>query len=275
MLLRAVGTSTGASDRGPQPAADPQPVAAKRHEVDIVPCSRRCRPCRVLRPHACWHAMCSSFGANGIDRHTKHVPCKAVDRIAVCAATNRSSAQHAGRNQRHRRKRQGLPRARDRRPPASNGDSPSPSSMLDGWFRLPARKIQLRRGLPSTFTRTHFVLRTCSRQLVVPLRERRRVSVEADFAEETATTYRRMHYEFADIDIILLEGIYLLKLEYRDHYDVSIWIDCSFDTALKRAVARAQEGLTAGGNRSAPIGPFTFPRRNCTFDAIPHVKRRC
>ena len=53
-----------------------------------------------------------------------------------------------------------------------------------------------------------------------------------------------MRYEFADVDIILLEGIYLLKLEYRDHYDVSLWIDCSFDTALKRAVARAQEGLS-------------------------------
>lgn len=74
-------------------------------------------------------------------------------------------------------------------------------------------------------------------RLVVPLRERRRVRVEADFAEETASAYRRTRYDLSDIDIILLEGIYLLKREHRHHHDVSTWIDCIFDTALKRAVA--------------------------------------
>jgi hypothetical protein len=33
------------------------------------------------------------------------------------------------------------------------------------------------------------------------------------------------------------------KREYRDRFDVRIWIDCSFATALERALARGQEGL--------------------------------
>ena len=114
---------------------------------------------------------------------------------------------------------------------------------LDGWLRLPHERFSSTRPAEHFFAHA-FRFEDMFKKLVIPLRERRRVSVEADFAEETATAYRTMRYEFADIDIILLEGIYLLKLEYLDHYDVSLWIDCSFDTALKRAVARAQEGLT-------------------------------
>jgi uridine kinase len=30
---------------------------------------------------------------------------------------------------------------------------------------------------------------------------------------------------------------------YRDHFDLKVWIDCSFATALRRAMARDQEGL--------------------------------
>ena len=44
--------------------------------------------------------------------------------------------------------------------------------------------------------------------------------------------------------MILLEGISLLKAPYRRHYDLAAWIDCSFETALDRAIERAQEGLS-------------------------------
>jgi hypothetical protein len=40
-----------------------------------------------------------------------------------------------------------------------------------------------------------------------------------------ANVYRRVHYQFWDIDIILLEGI-VLKREYQHRHDVSLWIDC-------------------------------------------------
>ena len=67
----------------------------------------------------------------------------------------------------------------------------------------------------------------------------------ADFAEETATEYRKHAYEFEDVDIILLEGIYLLKRSHRDHFDLTLWVDCTFETALEGALQRGQEGLSA------------------------------
>jgi uridine kinase len=81
--------------------------------------------------------------------------------------------------------------------------------------------------------------------VVLPLRDTRNVNVESDFAEETATTFRKRRYAFRDIDVVLVEGIFLFKPTYRRHFDLTIWVDCSFETALKRATTRCQEGLPA------------------------------
>jgi pantothenate kinase len=63
--------------------------------------------------------------------------------------------------------------------------------------------------------------------------------------EETATAYHRHTYDFAAVDVIVLEGIYLLKRRLQARYDLSIWIDCTVETALARAVARGQEAASA------------------------------
>src|SRR5437773_6695846 len=79
-------------------------------------------------------------------------------------------------------------------------------------------------------------------RLIVPLKENRAVSFVADCAD--AKGNRRKHsYEFRRIDIVLLEGIFLLKRAYRNCFDLTVWVDCSFATALKRAITRCQEGL--------------------------------
>ncbi len=112
---------------------------------------------------------------------------------------------------------------------------------VDGWLNLPA--VRFSKVNPAE----HFYLHALRfddmfRQLVLPLRDCRSASVTADFAEETATSYRRQRYEFHGIDVIVLEGIYLLKRAFQSYYDLSFWIDCSFETALERALARGQEG---------------------------------
>lgn len=113
---------------------------------------------------------------------------------------------------------------------------------VDGWLRLPHERFSA--DEPARHFYTHAIrFEQMFAQLILPLRERRCIEVEVDFAEETASSYRRKSYRFADVDVILVEGIYLLKQAYRHLYDLSIWIECSFDTALERAVARAQEGL--------------------------------
>lgn len=67
-----------------------------------------------------------------------------------------------------------------------------------------------------------------------------------DYAAKTATEYQNQLYEFQDVDIILLESIYLLKRPYKLFYDLAIWIDGTYEIALERALARSQEGLPPG-----------------------------
>jgi uridine kinase len=113
---------------------------------------------------------------------------------------------------------------------------------VDGWLNLPSRRFSADQPAEHFY---HHAIRfeEMFEQLILPLKGQRSVRVEADFAEETAQEYRRHTYEFCDVDVIVLEGIYLLKRAFRGHYDWKLWVDCSFETALERALRRGQEGL--------------------------------
>jgi uridine kinase len=91
-------------------------------------------------------------------------------------------------------------------------------------------------------------------ELVLPLRRDRHIDITYEHTDETATAYRRARIVFENIDIILLKGIFLFKPQYIGHFDLRIWVECSFETALERAVNRCQEGLsrenTVGAYRS-------------------------
>jgi uridine kinase len=80
-------------------------------------------------------------------------------------------------------------------------------------------------------------------KLIFPLKQNREINITADCADAKATTLRKHRYEFRKIDIVLLEGIFLFNTGCRGHFDLRIWIECSFETALERAIARSQEGL--------------------------------
>jgi uridine kinase len=80
-------------------------------------------------------------------------------------------------------------------------------------------------------------------RLIVPLKYHREIKITADCADAKATTYCERRYDFRNIDIVLLDGIFLLKPGYRHQFDLSVWIDCSFECALERAIERGQEGL--------------------------------
>ena len=113
----------------------------------------------------------------------------------------------------------------------------------DGWLELPARRFSA--DNPAEHFYAHAIrFDEMFAQLVLPLRDRRSLHLEADLADPTgANVYRRHTYDFAQIDVVLLEGIFLLIPAYRKHYDLSFWVECSFETALERGVQRAQEGL--------------------------------
>ena len=112
----------------------------------------------------------------------------------------------------------------------------------DGWLNLPHVRFH-QKDLAKHFYERAIRFDEMFKDVILPLRGTRNVNVESDFTEETATIFRKHRYTFRNIDVILLEGIFLFKPMYRDRFDLKVWIDCSFATALRRAMARGQEGL--------------------------------
>src|SRR6185369_5125990 len=128
---------------------------------------------------------------------------------------------------------------------------------VDGWLNLPQKRFD--QNAPAVnFYENAIRLDQFFRQLVLPLRDGRSVHLVADFVEETASDYRKHIYDYRDVSVILVEGIFLFKPEYRKYFDLAIWIDCSFPTALARAVDRAQEGLSPA-NTIAAYETIYFP----------------
>jgi uridine kinase len=115
---------------------------------------------------------------------------------------------------------------------------------VDGWLNLPRRRFN--DGHPAEHFYHHAIrFEALFDQLVLPLKRTRSIHVEVDFVSETATEYKRHTYDYQDVDVIVLEGVYLLKRAFRGYYDWAVWVDCSFETALERALSRNQEGLSA------------------------------
>lgn len=135
---------------------------------------------------------------------------------------------------------------------------------VDGWLNLPAKRFS-KHDPARHFYRHALRLDEMFDQLILPLRATRSYRVVMNFAEETAHEYRKQPLKYDDIDVILVEGIYLLKRAYYSRYDLSFWVDCSFETALERAIQRAQEGLSPEETIRA-YETIYFPAQRIHFD---------
>jgi len=134
---------------------------------------------------------------------------------------------------------------------------------VDGWLNLP--EVRFSRERPAErFYEKALRLDEMFAKLVLPLKSQRSIRLDADYTEETAMSYRPHVYEYHAVEIIVLEGIYLFKREYQEYFDVRIWIDCSVETALARAIARAQEGLPPAETVSA-YRKIYFPAQEIHF----------
>ena len=128
---------------------------------------------------------------------------------------------------------------------------------VDAWLNLPEKRFD--QTAPAlNFYENAIRFDEFFMRLAIPLRDRRSVHLEADFIEETASHFQTRIYDFKDVPVILVEGIFLFKPQYRNYFDLAIWIDCSFPTALARAIDRAQEGMSAA-NTIAAYETIYFP----------------
>ena len=134
----------------------------------------------------------------------------------------------------------------------------------DDWLNLP--DVCVNRDNPAEhFYDNALRLEQMFERLILPLRNERRVDIVADCADAKAVAYRKHPYVFRNIDILLLEGIFLFKWAYRDQFDLKVWIDSSFDIALNRAIARGQEGLPPAETKHA-FETIYFPAQRLHFE---------
>src|SRR5262245_40016528 len=128
---------------------------------------------------------------------------------------------------------------------------------IDGWLNLPETRFN-EIAPAENFYENAIRFDEFFSQLVIPLRDHQSVHVEINFTEETANQYKKYTYDFKHVSVIVVEGIFLFKPQYRQLFDLAIWVDCSFATALARAIDRDQEGLSAA-NTIAAYERIYFP----------------
>jgi uridine kinase len=137
---------------------------------------------------------------------------------------------------------------------------------VDQWLNIPAVRFT---NQPGADPGRHFYENAIRfdemlAMLVLPLKLNRSVNITADYAEETAEELRPRQYLFNDVAIILLDGIFLFKRQMIHHFDLKIWVECSFENALRRAVSRRQESLSPEETIRAYEGNY-FPAQRVHF----------
>jgi uridine kinase len=135
---------------------------------------------------------------------------------------------------------------------------------VDAWLNLPHLRFSERD--PALHFYNHALrLDEMFDGLVVPLKDCGTIDLAMDYAGESATSFRPHMYCFRDVEIILLEGIFIFKRRFVDHFDLKIWIECSFEAALARAEERRQEDLPSDQTMEA-YETIYFPAQRYHFE---------
>lgn len=112
----------------------------------------------------------------------------------------------------------------------------------DGWLQPPSKRFS-EHAPGRHFYECGFRFDEMQKQLYEPLCSSGSIDFIAKHSDPTDTEEMvNYHYQIHQSDVIIFEGIFLLQDRFT--YDYSVWIECSYDTALDRALKRNQEGLS-------------------------------
>lgn len=113
----------------------------------------------------------------------------------------------------------------------------------DEWHNPPENRFSAENSAEH-FYQNAFRFPEMFRILIHPLRRLRELQVTIGLTRLPQNNSVRQTYDFRGVRVVILEGIFLLKREFLGNYDLTFWVDCSFQTALGRALQRNQEGLS-------------------------------
>jgi uridine kinase len=114
---------------------------------------------------------------------------------------------------------------------------------LDTWHHPPEQRFN--KDAPAQHFYHHaFRFDELFNILINPLRHNRSTHITVELTKLPENDLYLHSYDLDEVDVIVLEGIFLFKNELRENYDLEFWVECSFETALRRAILRNQEGLS-------------------------------
>ncbi|HEV8287197.1 MAG TPA: hypothetical protein VGQ09_22970 [Chitinophagaceae bacterium] len=115
---------------------------------------------------------------------------------------------------------------------------------LDPWQNpIPVRLQKV--NAAENFYKNVFRWNDIFSKLIIPLRKTGNIQHNERLIRTHADEYYDFRFDYNEIDVLLIEAIFLFQEKYLGYYDFKIWIDCSFETGLKRAIQRNVEKLDA------------------------------
>ncbi|HEU0046656.1 MAG TPA: hypothetical protein VFQ43_03495 [Nitrososphaera sp.] len=114
---------------------------------------------------------------------------------------------------------------------------------LDAWHHPPEKRFN--KNDPAQHFYSHaFRFDELFDILINPLQHSRTAHITVELTRLPENDLYLHSYDLNEVDVIVLEGIFLFKKELKKNHDLAFWVECSFETALRRALLRNQEGLS-------------------------------
>ena len=115
---------------------------------------------------------------------------------------------------------------------------------LDGWLNLPSVRFGVQNPAEH-FYYNAFRWQELKDNILIPYSQQQNIDCEVSHIEETWQNFQTRKVKIENCEMLIIEGIFLLQSQLLPLFDLKIWIDCSFETALERALSRNQEGLSS------------------------------
>src|SRR4030095_7209416 len=114
---------------------------------------------------------------------------------------------------------------------------------IDPWQNPIPVRLQ-KQNAAENFYKNVFRWNDVFEQLIVPLRRTGSIHLATKLIHSHADDYYDFVYAYKEIDILLIEAIFLFQKKYLHYYDLNVWVESSFETGLERARERNVERLS-------------------------------